>query len=160
MKRAMFLVVAILMMSFVAGAQNIPAYTANKLMARVAHNDTTYILNFWASWCAPCVKELPQFEQLQQKYAGTKVKVLLVSFDFPDSYPEKLTAYVEKKKITPEVVWFSETNANEFIPKIANEWSGGLPGTMIVQGRSKYRLFMEKVVTAEEISAIVDGLRK
>ena len=141
-------------------AQQIPAYTASKLMARVSNKDTTYIINFWASWCGPCVAELPQFTELQNHYANEKVKVILVSLDFPDAYPDKLVAYVAKKKLEPEIVWFNETNANEFIPKIDNAWSGSLPGTMIVNKRTGYKLFMEKRITADEIEQIITQIKK
>lgn len=144
--------------SVMTNAQGIPRYTADMLMKRAAHKDSTYIINFWASWCGPCVKELPEFTKLQERYAGKPVKVLLVSFDFPDSYPDKLEAYVSRKKIVPEVVWFGETNATEFIPKIHSEWSGGLPGTMIVNSKATFKVFLEKMVTEEEIGTIVDGL--
>lgn len=161
MKRCIFFIVlTCCCLTGLVHAQKIPAYTADKLMARVSNQDTTYIVNFWASWCAPCVAELPQFAALQKHYAQEKVKVLLVSLDFADSYPQKLTTYVARKKITPEVVWFSETKANEFIPKIDNAWSGALPGTMIVQQRSNYKLFMEKSVTEEEIRQIIVSIRK
>jgi thiol-disulfide isomerase/thioredoxin len=142
--------------AFFARSQTIPAYTADKLMGRLANKDTTYIVNFWATWCGPCVAELPQFTELQHRYTGQKVKVLLVSFDFPDAYPGKLRTYVEKKKLEPEVVWFSETNATEFIPKIDERWSGALPGTMIIQKKSK--IFLERPVKADEISECLKGL--
>ena len=146
--------------SFAHAQQPVPPYTADKLMARVGNKDTVYIINFWATWCGPCVAELPQFTELQRRYKGQKVKVLLVSFDFPDSYPAKLKAYIAKKKLEPEVVWFSESNANEFIPKIEESWSGALPGTMIVSAAANYKLFLERPVTAKEISSLVDKLRK
>jgi thiol-disulfide isomerase/thioredoxin len=154
---AAFLICAL---CFSAQAQHIPAYSADKLMARMSNNDTTYIINFWATWCAPCVRELPEFTALQHRFASQKVKVLLVSFDFPDAYPAKLNAYVEKKKIEPEVVWFSETNANEFIPKIDNSWTGALPGTMIINKRANYKRFLERMVTADEIAGLVDRINK
>ncbi len=142
-----------------AHAPDIPAYTADKLMARAANKDTTYIINFWATWCGPCVAELPQFTKLQEHYAKEKVKVILVSLDFPDAYPAKLGAYVAKKKLRPEVVWFSETNANEFIPKIDDSWTGSLPGTMIVSKRNGYKLFLEKQITADEIRQIIARIK-
>jgi len=160
MKRLLFLSALLTAIAAPLFAQKIPSYSADRLMARISNKDTTYIINFWASWCGPCVAELPEFTELQNHYAGQKVKVLLVSLDFPDSYPDKLTAYVAKKKIQPEVVWFNETNANEFIPKIDNAWSGALPATMLVSKRAGYRHFMERSVTAEEIEALVTQLKK
>lgn len=160
MKRLLFLSALLTAIAAPLFAQKIPSYSADRLMARVSNKDTTYIVNFWASWCGPCVVELPEFTELQKRYADQKVKVLLVSLDFPDSYPDKLTAYVTKKKIQPEVVWFNETNANEFIPKIDNAWSGALPGTMLVNKRTGYRQFIERSVTAEEIEALITQIKK
>ena len=80
--KKLLLVLSLLTYYTAANSQNIPAYTAEKLMKRAGNNDTTYIINFWASWCGPCVAELPQFDALQKKYAAEKVKVLMVSFDF------------------------------------------------------------------------------
>jgi thiol-disulfide isomerase/thioredoxin len=154
MKRLFCVSALLFLMVSPAQARKIPSYTADKLMARVSNKDTTYIINFWASWCGPCVAELPQFTELEKHYAKQKVKVILVSLDFPDSYPAKLEAYVAKKGLQPEIVWFNETNANEFIPKIDNAWSGSLPGTMIVQKRSGYK------VTAEEIKELIAGIGK
>ncbi|MEO6830856.1 MAG: TlpA disulfide reductase family protein [Chitinophagaceae bacterium] len=136
-------------------AQNIPSYSAEKLMARTAQSDTTFVINFWASWCGPCVKELPQFDELEQYFKGKKVKVLLVSLDFSETYPDKLEKYVEKKKISPEVVWFNETNADKFIPKIDNRWTGSLPATMIINHKKRQKDFLGRPITATEIKALV-----
>ena len=138
-----------------AKAQSIPAYTADMLMKRVSNKDTTYIVNFWATWCGPCVKELPQFDQLEKTYTGKPVKVILASFDFKDAYPEKLATYIKRKNLLPEVVWWSETNANEFIPKIDAHWSGGLPATMVVNAAHKYQVFIERPVKSTEIEKLV-----
>lgn len=160
MKRLLFSGLLLTASACYCNAQKIPAYTADKLMERVSGRDTTYIVNFWATWCGPCVAELPQFTALQERYAKEKIKVILVSFDFPDSYPAKLTAYVAKKKLAPEVVWFNESDATAFIPKIEASWSGGLPGTMIINRGINYKLFLERPVTALEIEQIVTQVAK
>ncbi len=135
-----------------ADAQDIPSYSADALMARVTTNDTIYIINFWATWCVPCVKELPEFNKLTERYQGKPVKVLLVSLDFKDSYPAKLQAYVAKKKLLPDVVWFNETNANKFIPKIDDRWSGAIPATLIIDSKNNRRHFIEDSITDEQIA--------
>ena len=46
--------------------------------ALVKENDTLYVINFWATWCAPCVKELPHFESYNNENSNKKIKVILV----------------------------------------------------------------------------------
>lgn len=142
--------------AFAAKAQKIESYSADALMKRIDNNDTTYIVNFWATWCIPCVKELPEFNILQELYKDKPVKVLLVSFDFKENYPDKLQEYISKRKILPEVVWFNETNANKFIPKIDQRWSGALPATIIRKNNSEKQIFIEDSITADQIEKIVE----
>jgi thiol-disulfide isomerase/thioredoxin len=148
---------AILLLSFFlfafycnAQGQKIKSYSADDLLQRVSNKDTVYIVNFWATWCIPCVKELPSFNMVHDLYKGKPVKVLLVSFDFKEQYPAKLQAWVSKKKLHPEVVWFSETNPNEYIPKIAPEWEGGLPATLMINNKTgEHKLKSEEISTDE-----------
>ncbi len=87
-----------------ASAQkSITAYDASSFLERVSNPDTLYIVNFWATWCIPCVKELPAFDIIHDLYKGKPVKVLLLSFDFKEQYPARLESWVKKKKLHPEV---------------------------------------------------------
>lgn len=137
-------------------AQKIPAYNADALVQRISNPDTIYIVGFWATWCGPCVKELPEFDELHKSYAGKPVKVLLVSLDFKEDTDKKLPNFIKRKKLLPEVVWFNETDANSFIPKIDNTWQGSIPATMIVSKANEYQSFFEGNVTARQISLLVD----
>ena len=64
-----------------------------------SQNDTVLIVNFWATWCAPCVKELPYFEKLQIKYGNEKVKVIMVSLDYSSVLEKKVKPFIIKTGI-------------------------------------------------------------
>jgi thiol-disulfide isomerase/thioredoxin len=138
------------------GAQQIPAYSADSIIAHTSSKDTLYIINFWATWCAPCVHELPEFNKLQKRYAGMPVKILMVSLDFKEDYPYKLARFMERQKLTPEVAWLSDTDPNVFIPKIDNSWQGSIPATVMVHPGKQFKKFIEGTITEAQVSAIAD----
>jgi thiol-disulfide isomerase/thioredoxin len=155
MKR-LFFGLALVMMSGVATAQNVPSYKVDDLMNRVSGTDTLYIINFWATWCGPCLKELPEFDKLAEAYTNRPVKILLVSVDFPKDYPKKIVALAKKKKLQHELSWLNETDANYFIPKIDNRWQGSIPATLILNNKNEYRNFFEGAVTAKQLQVLID----
>lgn len=156
MKR-IYLSVALILLGFVAHSQDIPAYKAEDLMARIENGkDTFYVVNFWATWCAPCVKELPEFAHVEQKYQGRPVKVLLVSMDFKEDFPKKVEKFINKKDLKQEVVWLNETNANEFIPKIEPEWQGSLPTTILIYKKNYYKKLFEGVIKSPMLTLLID----
>ena len=94
-------------------------------------NDTLYIVNFWASWCVPCREELPAFEKVREKYIGKKVKVLLVSLDFPNQLESRLLPFIHKNKLKSEVILLDDPNQNVWIDKVDPKWSGAIPFTQL-----------------------------
>lgn len=129
-------------------AQKTAVYKINDLLKRINNNsDTTYVVNFWATWCKPCVAELPEFEKLHLEYIGSKVKVLLVSMDFIEEKDKKLKDFLGKNKYTCEVVLLDEINGNDFINKISEKWSGAIPATLITKKNKSYNEFIEKKVS-------------
>ena len=110
----------------------IKTYTYNEIEPLLKkQNDTTYIINFWATWCAPCVKELPVFEKLNTNYSNKKVKILLVCLDFPNHVNSKLIPFLERKKLKCEVVLLNDINEDYWIKAIDENWSGAIPATII-----------------------------
>jgi len=121
------------------------------------NNDTTYVVNFWATWCMPCVAELPYFEQLQQHYQTQKVKVYLVSLDFIKNKDQKLIPFLTKQKIKSEVVLFNEPDYNAWIDKINPAWSGALPATVIFNTKCKQHTFFENETTFKILDSITSN---
>lgn len=133
----------------------------DSLIRRVhAVNDTTYIVNFWATWCAPCVKELPVFDTIDNKFAGRPVKVILVSLDFPKDLPGKLPQFIEKKSIKQEVLFLDEVYENEWIPKVDSTWQGNIPATWIVNQNKGYNRFLPREVKVPELDSILNASLK
>lgn len=112
-------------------------------------NDTTYVVNFWATWCLPCVKELPHFEKLNHTFSHKKVKVLLVSIDMPTKVETSLIPYIKKKNLRSEVVLLNDPDANSWIDKVDKSWSGSIPATIIYN--ANHRKFYERSFTYEEL---------
>lgn len=108
------------------------------------------IINFWATFCVPCIEELPHFQQLTEKYKKDGVQLLLVSLDLEDSYPQKVEAFAAKKNIKNSV-WLDETNADYFCPKVDPKWSGAIPATLLINNATGYRKFIEDKVSAERL---------
>ncbi len=94
-------------------------------------NDTTYIINFWATWCKPCVAELPYFDYLYKEYKNDKVKIILVSLDFPKQIETKLIPFIEKNNVLPEVKMLKDSDINSWGEKVSKEWDGAIPITLI-----------------------------
>ena len=112
-------------------------------------DNKVYVVNFWATWCAPCVKELPYFEQINQDYKDKNVEVLLVSLDFPNQKEKKLIPYIKKKNLQSKVVLLDDSNEQVWIDKISKDWTGAIPATLIYN--KDQRKFFEKSFTLEEL---------
>ena len=120
-------------------------------------SDTTYILNFWATWCGPCVKELPHFEALNAIYAGKKTRVILVSIDFASKLEEKVKPFVQKRKLKSTVLLLDEPDQNAWIDRVDKNWSGAIPFTLMINNGKKRRKTFEREFTRAELEAEVNA---
>lgn len=137
-------------------AQKVAVYDNYTALEKAVLSDvnTTYVVNFWATWCAPCVKELPHFEQLNSE--NKKVKVILVSLDFQNQYEAKLLPFLKKKDIKSEVVLLTDKDYNTWLPAVDKDWSGSIPATLIIKNGKK--VFVEKMFASyDELNQYVNS---
>lgn len=121
-------------------------------------DDKIYVINFWATWCAPCVKELPYFEKLNQQYKKNNVEVILVSLDFPHLYETKLKPYIKEKNLQSKVIALDDVDMNTWIPKVNENWSGSIPATIIY--KNKNDKFYEQSFNYEELESALKQFLK
>ncbi len=139
---SLYILLAPLLLSAQDYVMDVEILTFDQLRPRLhEYNDTTYVINFWATWCRPCVDELPHFERLQRYQRQRKLKVLLVSLDFEGQTRSKLIPFINRNHIESEVVHLIDPDMNSWINEVSGIWSGAIPGTLIYN--RKDRMFYE-----------------
>ncbi len=139
-----------------SGALSIPVYDFDGLEPLLHLEDgDTYIVNFWATWCAPCVKELPYMEQIQSDYKDRGLQVLLVSLDMPRMWDSHLVPFVKERNLKSHVVVLDDPSQNTWIPLVDQDWSGAIPATLIYN-REK-RMFFEEAFSYERLNEVLSN---
>jgi thiol-disulfide isomerase/thioredoxin len=142
-------VIFLSLITYLANAQ-VKLLKLDDLDKRFANGkDTTYVVNFWATWCLPCVAELPNFEKLRVENLKKPVKILLVSLDFKSKLQKEVIPFVQKNKINAEVFLLNESDQQVYIERIDKKWSGAIPATLFIN--KKVRRFYETEFTEKEL---------
>ena len=140
-------------------SDKLPVVNFNALETQYLNQEdtnTTYVLNFWATWCKPCVKELPHFEQLQEAYKDQGVNVVLVSLDFPENIEKQVLPFIEKHQLQSAVILLDDPDANTWIPKVDSTWTGAIPATLLVKGNEQQ--FYEQSFTYSELETVLKSI--
>jgi thiol-disulfide isomerase/thioredoxin len=146
--KSFFLIVFILSLSSLSA--QIPIMTFDEFEPHLhKNNDTTYVINFWATWCKPCIEEIPAFEELNRKFSDQPVKVLMVSLDFVRNLNSRLIPFIEKNNMKAEVILLNDPKSHIWIEKVSSNWTGSIPAT-IIYNRNK-RSFYERTFTYDEL---------
>jgi len=150
----MRIVLTLLLTAALASALAQPAIKKIKitdLEQTIAGSDHPLIVNFWATFCGPCCKEIPYFQSTVAQYKEQKVELILVSLDLPDDYPAKIAAFAKERGFTVPIVWLDETNADYFCPKVDPQWTGGIPCSLFINNKTHYRRFFDRQLTERQV---------
>ncbi|MFT5641893.1 MAG: thiol-disulfide isomerase/thioredoxin [Cyclobacteriaceae bacterium] len=115
-------------------------------------NEVT-IINFWASWCGPCVREMPDLDDIA---ISENVDLYFISLDFKQDYM-KADKLLAKKGIKSTNFFIDEKDPDKMIRGIEESWSGAIPATLFVH-KSGRRIFHEEELSKKEIQTIIKNL--
>jgi len=152
----------ILLVSFL-GSQSVHAQTATVIKFEklesilTAKSDQILVINFWATWCGPCVKELPLFEALNGKN-DPAIRVTLINLDYQDQ-ADKVNAFIARKKIRSEVLLLDEIDYNSWIDRVDPSWQGAIPATLLLNAKTGQRKFIEKEISKGELELYIQEVR-
>jgi thiol-disulfide isomerase/thioredoxin len=145
------IVILLLCVGMICQAQTVKKIKITDLEQTIAQSDHPLIVNFWATFCVPCVKEIPYFQSTVAHYQGEQVELILVSLDLPDYYPAKIASFARSRGFTSSLVWLNETDADYFCPKVDPKWTGGIPSSLFINNKTHYRRFFDRQLTEPQV---------
>ncbi|MEH6406249.1 MAG: TlpA disulfide reductase family protein [Leeuwenhoekiella sp.] len=136
-------------------SQDVPMYTFEEFQKFLFQDDDkVHVINFWATWCKPCIEEMPSFQKINKEYSEEELALLFVSLDFPKQLETRVKPFLKNKKVKAQVVLLDDPKGNDWIPKVDSTWSGAIPATLIYKGGR--RKFYEQSFTYDELKAEVE----
>lgn len=130
-------------------------------MEKVIHEQDakTKVINFWATWCKPCIEEIPYFEAINENPDFEDFEIVLISLDFVEDLDNRVKKFIEKKGIKSTVMLLDDVDYNSWIDKVDPSWSGAIPATLIVNTGKDKRKFFERQFKAGELEDILVDFR-
>jgi thiol-disulfide isomerase/thioredoxin len=128
-------------------------YDAFKKAELEKEDEHTYVVNFWATWCGPCVKELPYFFEAEQAYEGKNVKFIYASLDFKRQIEKKLLPFVDKKEM--DAVFVLDQKNAEWMKDVDESWDGAIPATLVFNKKGS-KFYRESFESTEDVMKIIE----
>jgi thiol-disulfide isomerase/thioredoxin len=154
-RKRLFILIILASLVPVTRAQEIPVLSFGQLAPMLqTKSDTVYMVNFWATWCLPCVEEMPYLLKYAADKKNSKFRLILVSLDMPNQLESRVIPFVKRLNISEKVVLLDDPDANKWIDRVSTDWSGALPGTLLFS--NDFRQFHSDVLDYEKIKALVE----
>ena len=157
MKRLLSIIFLLIIVSTVP-AQTVRKVTIGELENYIQTSSRPLVINFWATWCAPCLHELPYFQETVRQFADQNVELVLVSMDLPRGPEKKIEQFAVQHALKGTLFWLNETNADVFCPKIDPRWDGSIPSTLFINKKNNYRKFFDRQLTEPQFRLEVQRL--
>jgi thiol-disulfide isomerase/thioredoxin len=119
-----------------------------------------HVINFWASWCPPCVKEMPVFQDAALSYNATEIKFIMVSLDYPDKMDSQLIPFLKKHNISLNVYLMMDTDYLKWADKVDPAFQGNIPATLFINNARRIRYFHLGEITGPELKSIIEKYKK
>lgn len=158
MKKVIVVLVISLAATVSAGAQGVLRVKISDLEKTIRDSRTPLVVNFWATFCQPCIEELPHFVSAIKRHTKDSVRLLLVSLDLEDAYPDHIRKFAQKRNWDVPIVWLDETNADYFCPQVDSTWTGSIPATLFINNQTGYRRFYEQPLPEADFNAALERL--
>ena len=137
--------------------RKVPVINFDKLETIIKKNDDKlYVVNFWATWCKPCVMELPEFMEVNKLHQNNpNFKMILVSMDIAKEVDSAVQPFILKHKIEADVYLLDDNKRmNQWIPAVDSKWSGAIPATVFYRNSVKLD-FRESRLTKDELEQLI-----
>jgi thiol-disulfide isomerase/thioredoxin len=154
MKKLLFPLL-LMLLTVEARSQDIPVMDFDRLAPLLQmENDTLYMVNFWATWCMPCVQEMPDIVKFADEMEDQKFRLILVSLDDPGQMESRVKPFVKRYGIDGKVILLDDPDANSWIPKVHPDWMGAIPATLFYS--SGFRQFHGEMIDYKTLKEIVE----
>ena len=137
-------------------SQTISKVNILQLDSLIKHTNQPLVVNFWATWCAPCLEELPYIQKIT---AENNVLLVLVNLDTEANYLSKLKDFIKSRQIKAVHLWLNETNADYFCPVIDESWSGAIPASLFINNKKNFRFFYEEKIPEARFREVIEKLK-